>query len=211
MVALIVRWDGHDGSRAVAGEDIIGDPDRDLLPVDRIDRGDAKRHAGLLLGEVGAFQITLGVARLPVSLHRLAPGGGGELLHKRMLGRQYQIGGSEEGIRPRGEDRDGLREPIEGKTDLRPFASSDPVALEQLDRFGPVESVEIGDQALREGGDPEHPLTHRTTLHGEAADLALPIDHFLVCQDRSEFGAPVHRHLRDKGEADAVGIISLVG
>ena len=130
MVALIVRGDGHDGAGAVAGEHIVGDPDGDLLAVHRIDRGEAERHAGLLLGEVRALQIAFGVACLPVSLHGIALCGGGDLLDQRMLRRQHQIGGSKEGVGAGGEDRDALRKSIEGEADLGSFTAPDPVPLE---------------------------------------------------------------------------------
>ena len=37
QIARVMRRHGHDRAGAVAGENIIGDPDRDLFPVDRID------------------------------------------------------------------------------------------------------------------------------------------------------------------------------
>ena len=60
MIPLVMGGHGHDGPCAVTGEDIVGDPDGDHCPVDRIDRTDAGRHAGFFLGEIGALQIALG-------------------------------------------------------------------------------------------------------------------------------------------------------
>ncbi len=37
-VALVVRGDGHDRARAVAGQNVVRDLDRDPLAVDRVDR-----------------------------------------------------------------------------------------------------------------------------------------------------------------------------
>ena len=42
--------------------------------------------------------------------------------------------------------------------DLGPLAPADPVALHLLDRRGPVDVVEVLEQALGVGGDPQHPL-----------------------------------------------------
>ena len=38
VVALVVGGHGHDRARAVAGQDVVGDPDRDALAVDRVER-----------------------------------------------------------------------------------------------------------------------------------------------------------------------------
>ena len=49
VVALIVCWYRHDRPRAVPGEHVVGDPNRNLLAVDRVDRKGAGRHPTLLL------------------------------------------------------------------------------------------------------------------------------------------------------------------
>jgi hypothetical protein len=58
-VAGVVGRHGHDGARAVADQHVVGDPDRDRLAVDRVDRVRTGEHARLLLGQFGAFQIAL--------------------------------------------------------------------------------------------------------------------------------------------------------
>jgi hypothetical protein len=81
------------------------------------------------------------------------------------------------------------------KLDFGTFRFPDPVALHLLDALGPVEAVEVGEQALGVGGDAQHPLAHRATDHRMPAALALAINHFLVRQHRAQRGAPVHRDL----------------
>ena len=49
VVALVMCGDRHDRASAVAGEDVIGDPDRDLLTVHRIHRKRASGNTTLLL------------------------------------------------------------------------------------------------------------------------------------------------------------------
>ena len=66
MITLIVGGDGHDRSGAIAGENIIGNPDGDLLPVDRIQCIGSGKDAGLFLGEISAFQVALAGAGLLV-------------------------------------------------------------------------------------------------------------------------------------------------
>ena len=46
------------------------------------------------------------------------------------------------------------------ETHMRPLAPSNPIPLEQLDAFRPVEAVEFVDEALGVGGDAQHPLAH---------------------------------------------------
>ena len=121
-----------------------------------------------------------------------------------MLGREDHVGRAEEGIRPRRED--GHLFAADGEIDLRPLAASDPVFLEQLDALGPVEAVELVDEALGVGGDAQHPLFERATLDGVA--LRAPLLDFLVREHGAEIGTPVHRCLGDVGEALRVDLIA---
>ena len=61
-VALVVRGHGHDRAGAVAGQHVVGDPDGDLLAVDRVDGVGAGEDAGLFLGQVGALELGFWVA-----------------------------------------------------------------------------------------------------------------------------------------------------
>ncbi len=71
-VALVVRWHGHDRARAIARQHIVGDPDRDALVVDRIDRIATGPDAGLFL--IGRLALDLGLAaRLQLILPRQLP------------------------------------------------------------------------------------------------------------------------------------------
>ena len=54
-----MRRHGHDGAGAVAGENVIGNPDGNLLAVDRIDGVSAGEHAGFFLRQFSAFEIGL--------------------------------------------------------------------------------------------------------------------------------------------------------
>ena len=54
-----MRGHGHDGAGAVAGEDVIGNPDGNFLSINRIDGVSAGEHAGFLLGQFSPFEIGL--------------------------------------------------------------------------------------------------------------------------------------------------------
>src|SRR5207302_1940647 len=58
-IALVMRWDGHDRTGSVANEDIIGDPDRDLLAVYRVAGIGPGEDARLAFRQIGAFEIAL--------------------------------------------------------------------------------------------------------------------------------------------------------
>ena len=58
-VAFVAARDGHDRAGAVAHQDVVGDPDRQLLAVDRVDGVGAGEHAGLLAGVVLELEVLL--------------------------------------------------------------------------------------------------------------------------------------------------------
>ena len=128
-----------------------------------------------------------------------------------MLGGEDHVGRAEEGVRAGGEDFDGVVGAFDREFHERAFAAADPVFLEELDAFRPVEAVEALDEPLGECGDAEHPLAERAALDGESADLALAINDLLVGENGAELRAPVHGHLGDICEADGVGVGAGVG
>src|SRR5690606_40064944 len=82
-----------------------------------------------------------GVAAGPHVVGALGPGGRGELLHQRVLGRQHHVGGAEQGVGAGGEDGDVLA--VDGEVDAGALGAADPVALLQLDGLGPVQGVQV--------------------------------------------------------------------
>ena len=73
-VALVLAGHRHDRAGAVADQHVVGDEDRDLLAVDRVDRERAGEDAGLLLGVGLPLQVGLARRPPPVRRDRLAPG-----------------------------------------------------------------------------------------------------------------------------------------
>ena len=208
-VALVVTGHGHDGARAVAGEHVVGDPDRDRLAVGRVGRRRAGRDTGLGAGIGHAVALAAASGALDVRLDLAALGVGRDLRHELVLGGKHHVGRAEEGVRARGEDLD-LRRPAlrrltaDHEAHVRALGPADPVALHLLDRLGPVETVEVFDQAVGVLGDPQHPLFHGHADDRVAPDLALAVDHLFVGEDRAELRAPVDRHLGLVGEAALV-------
>ncbi len=94
MITFIMCRNGHDRTSAVAHEDVIGDPDRDLRVVDRIDRIGAGEDAGLALGEVGALEVGFIRDFGFVLGDGVALRGRGDRVDERVLGREDHVGGT---------------------------------------------------------------------------------------------------------------------
>src|SRR5207302_4109156 len=142
---------------AVSHENVVRDPDRDSLVVDRIYRISARKDPGL--GALRAHPLDLG---LILSASNVGINFGFSIWrryvsHQRMLRRQHHKGSAEERIRPRRKHaNDGGRmtndgfaavavrrpSPVvrrNGEINFRPLAPPDPLALLLLDPFWPVD------------------------------------------------------------------------
>ena len=215
-----MRGHGHDGTGAVAHEHVVGDPDGNALVVHRVDGVSTGEDAGLLLRQLGALQIALPRGLFAILLD------GGELLlardfiHEAMFGSEDHVSGSKQRVGPCGEDGDGVwcsrlgcfRGQSRGlhhiKTHMRSLAAADPIPLEQLDAFRPVEAVEFVDEALGIRRDAQHPLAHGATLDGESADFAFAVHDFFIREHGAELRAPVHRRFADVGQAAMVDLLA---
>ena len=82
---------GHDGSRAVADENVVGDPDGHFLTVDRVDRVAAREDSALVFGEVCPVEVTLHRRLLAVGIDGGSLLGRRESIHRRMLGREDHV------------------------------------------------------------------------------------------------------------------------
>ena len=111
-----------------------------------------------------------------------------------VLGRQHHVGGAEDGVRPGREDPDRLGAGRE--VDVRAGGPADPVALHQLDRLGPVQGVQVGQQPVAVRGDPHHPLLQVALEDREVAALGAAVGgDLLVGQHGAQARAPVDRRL----------------
>ena len=128
-----------------------------------------------------------------------------ELVDERVLGRQHHVGRAEHRVGPGREDPRSRVARRHREVDQRALAAADPVALYQLDRLGPVEDVQVVDQAVGVRRDAHHPLRQRSLEHREVAEVAATVArHLLVGQHRAQAGAPVHRRVVEVREPERV-------
>ena len=213
MIALIVGRHGHDGPGAVAHQHIVGDPDGNAGLVDRVDRMGAGEDPGLFLGQVGPFEFALVRGGADIAVDRLPLFRGGQRPDEGVFRGKHHVGGAEKGVRPGREHAQGLPgQGFEAENDFRTFRSSDPVALHQLDRFRPVDQLEILKQPLGVAGDPQHPLFQRPFVDRVIAPFgAALVRHLFIGENGPERRAPVDRNFRHVGEALAVEDASPAG
>ena len=224
-VADILAGYGHDRTCAVSHEDVVGDEDGDVLPVERIDRVRAGEHTGL----VALFDLPLQFgfprrrqaigldrggrvvdAKSPGRLRALWPDVGGDLINKRMLRCHNHVGRTEDGV---GAGREHLQLAVtcDLKHDVGALGSPDPVPLHRDDRVGPVHGFEVVKEPIGIRSDPKHPLAQGTLEHRVIAPFGATFcRHFLVRQDGAKGGAPVDGDLIDVGKSLAVQMCSAI-
>ena len=119
-----------------------------------------------------------------------------------VLGRQHHVGRAEQGVLAGGEDGDAVVAGTDGEVDAGAFGAADPVALLQLDGLGPVQRVQVGQQAVRVGGDAHVPLAQLRLEDGVVAALGAAIGgDLLVGQYGAQARAPVDGRVRGVRQA----------
>ena len=201
-ISLVTSRNGHDRSCAVAGQNIVGDPDGHRRPgqwVQGVTTGEASgysavaRHA-LPLAARGRFGLVCG--------HCILLFRGGNVGDELVLGGEHQEVRS---IQCVGSCREDLHRlfgvVLDGKLELGSGRLSDPIALHFLDAVGPINAVEPGNQAVSIGGDPHHPLPHFFADHRVAAPLTASSDDLIVGEHSPERRAPIDLAVGEVGQA----------
>ncbi len=202
VVARVVSGDGHDRAGPVLHEHVVGHVHGQALAVDRVDDVAAQEHPGLLALGVAAVLAALGQHVVDVLVDRLLLLGAlDEPEDVGVLGCHDEERRAEERVRSRGEDRVVDAQLLVAEGDLRALGAPDPVALHRLDVRGPLDGVEVVEQAVGVVGDAEEPLLELADLDEVAAALAAPVDDLLVGQDRLVVGAPLDGGLGAIGQA----------
>ncbi len=188
----------HDRARPVAGQHVVGDPDRDPGAVHRVDRRRADRHAGLLALGGEALDLRRRAGSCHVCLDLGAPVRRGQPGDERVLRRQHHERRPEQRVGSRREDAQVVAARLVvvgrgGEDDLGALGPTDPVRLHDPDGFGPVEAVEV-EELVGVLRDPQEPLGQVALLDLRAAAPAAPLDTLdLLPGQGAVVGAPVDR------------------
>ena len=202
-VALILRRDCHDRTRAVLKEDVVRDPDLNLLSVERIRAAEPCIDALFFRLARGALNVGLLFdARTERTDLLCLVADGADLLDERMFGRECDKGHAEHGVGTRRVDGDLRIERGRGQAEFKALTASDPVGLHRLDALGPArEFVEIGEELIGIVRDLEEPLCEILLVHLGLAAPALAVLDLLVREHRTAGIAPVHGCLFLVGKA----------
>src|SRR5215218_2195574 len=200
-VPLVVGRYGHDRTRTVAHQDVVGDVDGDLLPISRVYGVGAGKDAGLLPRYVGAVDLAHPGGPLDVGAHLFGSLLRRYLLDRRVLRAHHEERGAEERVRAGGKDLDGAVV-FDLEPDPGALGAPDPVPLQRLDPLGPVYMGEV-QELLGVVRDLEEPLRQVFLDDRRPAPLAPPVwPHDLLPRQRRVVpGAPVDGGLHAVGEA----------
>src|SRR5919107_5791688 len=199
-VPLVVGRYGHDRTRTVAHQDVVGDVDGYLFPVSRVYGEGAGKDAGLLPLHVGAVDLAHPGGPLDVGDHLFGLLPGRYSFDRRMLGTHHEERGAEERVRAGGKDLD-RTVVFDLEPDPGTLGAPDPVPLQRLDPLGPVYFREV-EELLGVVRDLEEPLRQVLLDDRRPAPLAAPVrpHHLLPRQRRVVPGAPVDGGLHAVGE-----------
>ncbi len=176
----------HDRPCAVADQDVVGDPNGNPLPIGRIYSVPSGEDSALLSPPRNAVLLAHHGHSLTISFNLRAALRRREPLQHWVLGRQHHVGSSKKRIGTRGINPDGFGFGGGGKSFpgsflfpivknslfptheeiyFGPLAAPHPVALHLFDGVGPVKQFEVLDQPVGIGGNAQHPLPQRDSLH----------------------------------------------
>ena len=193
-VALVMARHGHNRAGAVAHHHIVGNPDRNLRPVDRVDRITAGENATLLLVSRAARHFIQTRSLCLIGFHRRALLSAGHLAHQPMFGGEDHKGCAPECVGPGGEDLDGVAcRGVEGH--FGPVAAPDPIGLHRLDPLRPLDLFHVVEQLLRVVRNAEFPLVQLFFDDLRVTAFAAPIlaPDLFAGQRRVATGTPIHR------------------
>ncbi len=197
-VALVVGGHGHDRSRAVGAQHVVGDPDGNTRAVDRVNGVAAGEDARLLARLRQALDLRRPRRLRPVGVHGRPLLVAGHFVNQVVLRGQHHERRPPQGIGPSGEDLNRVAA-LAGKDDARAFAAADPVRLHQPHRVGPVNRREV-QQLVGVASDAEEPLLHHLLNDRLAGALVLAVDDLLVGQHRLQRLRPVDQPLAAIGQ-----------
>ena len=206
-------WNGHDCPCTVGGENIIGNPNRNLGSIGRIDGIGAREHASFLsirrlpIGIAQGFCMQL-IGSDP--LRKLWFDQSEDSVNQFMLRSEDTKCHAENGIHARRKNIEcqgttaapnlkpmlvwhrGLGAIRHPHGELHAFTATDPVSLLAFDPFWPIQVVQVINQTLGILGDLEEPLGYPLFFNEGARPLGTSANDLFVCQHRLVNRVPIY-------------------
>ena len=202
-VALVLSGHRHDRPGAVGHEDVVGQEDGDGHAGEGVHDPAAGGDTALVQGCARGHSVDLAAAGhlRPEGVHVSLPVRCGQLVDTGVFRRDDGERDAEGGVGTRGEHHERFDVAsgvavIVGycEAELGTFGASDPVALHDLDLFGPVHGVHVVQELLGVVGDPVEPLLHVAALDQVSRAFAGAVaEYLLVGQHGLAAGTPVDR------------------
>ena len=195
VVARVVRWYGHDGSRTVPRQHVVADINRQFRAGERINRIRTGENAADPFGIGHPFALGTPLRLFDIALDLRPLCVGRQCAHLFMFRRDDHERASENGIGPCGEYLQFPPAAPDAEEHLRSGAAPYPVALYLLERFAPVKPLHAVEQPFGIGAHPQQPLLHALLHYRETAPHRKTVHHLVVGKHRTEPFAPVHRRV----------------
>ena len=172
---------GHDSTCTIASKNIVCNPDWDFLAIDRIDGISTRPNTSFFLSKVGTSQVRLKTSLVFVVSYCLSLLWTCDSVNQVMLRSQDSESRTEKSVRTSRKDCEFIVCSLNFKGYIGTSWFTNPVALHILDRFWPIQLIQVIKQALCIGRDFKHPLTHRFADNWIAPTLRGPVrKHFFV-------------------------------
>ena len=193
VTAVVCRY-SHDGSRAISGEHILRNPNRNTVACERVDGIRAREHARyMMVGHTFKLSTALHIGKVFVDIGLLVVCS--QFLYELALRCQHHERNSEHRIGTCCEDSEVLVAVLDGELHLRSFRPSYPVALRLLDGIAPLDSVQSVEKPLCVCRHTKAPLLHLPLHDRVSATYADTIDHLVVGKHGAKTSTPVHHCL----------------
>ena len=213
-VAGIVGGHCHDSAGAIASQNVVSHPNRNLGAGQRVHGVATGKHAGLFLGEFGTVEVALQCGGVHVFFHGGLLFGSREFRHHGMFRGDDHVSCTEQRIATGRVNAELLfsRHAVSignGKIYFGTVALANPVLLHVLHALGPIQLVQALQQAVAIQRDAHEPLLEVTAFYFLGAALfvrAVVQDFFVRAHNLAVLAPP---HLSVGVVSEALGILEL--
>ncbi|OPZ01974.1 MAG: hypothetical protein BWZ11_01278 [Bacteroidetes bacterium ADurb.BinA395] len=191
VVSAVVRRNSHNSPCSVTGKHIIGNPNGNFFPGNRMNGiRTGKNSRNTPICQAFTFCTLFGVLEVFFNFSCLL--GSGTYFYQFAFRSKYHKCNAKYGIRTCGKYFKSFFSAFYGKTDFGTFTSSYPIPLCFFQGVGPVDSFQTIQQTLGISRNAQTPLPHDTLLYRISTANGNAFAHFVVGQHRTQSRTPVH-------------------